>query len=236
MKVGLENKKKAAFLAGLLALLGYLAYSNFGSGPGEVSLRQPAAPAAPSPAIAAAPEETGASPRVPALAAGGEEFRPVFRSKRSEQRIDPATIAPALHLELLAGLQEVAPEGGGRNLFQFSTPPPPPAAATAAKLSGREPIVAVQPKPTAANSNAPPAVPPPPPMPLKYYGYSTARASGKKAAFFVDGDEILIGGEGDILEKRYRVVRIGVNSVVMEDMENHRQQPVPLEDNASLPG
>ncbi len=141
-----------------------------------------------------------------------------------------------MHLELLARLQDVSPESSGRNLFQFSTPPPPPAPPAAlAKLTAPEPIVVVQPKPQTPGTESRAAAPPPPPIPLKCYALATARATGKKAAFFLDGDEILIGSEGDVLKKRYRVVRIGVNSVVMEDMDYKREQTLPLEDNASLP-
>ena len=70
------------------------------------------------------------------------------------------------------------------------------------------------------------------PITLKYYGYSTARANGKKQAFFLDGDDILVAGEGDTVKRRYRVVRIGVNSVVMEDVDSKRQQPVALAEEA----
>ena len=67
--------------------------------------------------------------------------------------------------------------------------------------------------------------PPPPPITLKFYGYSTPRSDGQKRAFFLDGDDILIAAEGEMVKKRYRVVQIGVNSVIMEDTQfkNNRQ-------------
>jgi hypothetical protein len=37
-----------------------------------------------------------------------------------------------------------------------------------------------------------------------------------------------MAGEGEMLQKRYRVVRIGVNSVVLEDTQLKREQSVPL--------
>jgi hypothetical protein len=58
--------------------------------------------------------------------------------------------------------------------------------------------------------------------------------NGKKTAFFLDGDEISVAAEGDTVKKRYRVVRIGVNSVLMEDTESKRQQSLPLTED--LPG
>jgi hypothetical protein len=124
-------------------------------------------------------------------------------------------------------VQAVELAGGSRNLFQFSTPP-----VKIEALKGPEPKVVPKPGSPAAQAGADPAKPtgPPPPAPinLKYYGFSTARNNGKKMAFFLDGDEISVAAEGDTVMKRYRVVRIGVNSVVMEDTESKRQQSLPL--------
>jgi hypothetical protein len=36
-----------------------------------------------------------------------------------------------------------------------------------------------------------------------------------------------------VLKKRYRVVKIGVNSVVMEDLETKSEQTLPLEPQAA---
>jgi hypothetical protein len=55
---------------------------------------------------------------------------------------------------------------------------------------------------------------------------------GDKRAFFLDGEDIVIAGEGDMIKKRYKIVRIGVNSAVVEDTEfkgNNNQQTLPLE-------
>ena len=46
-----------------------------------------------------------------------------------------------------------------------------------------------------------------------------------------------MAGEGDMIKKRYKIVRIGVNSAVVEDTEfkgNNTKQTLPLE--AELPG
>jgi hypothetical protein len=53
-----------------------------------------------------------------------------------------------------------------------------------------------------------------------------------KRAFFLDADEIVIAGEGDLIKKRYKIVRIGVNSAVVEDTTfkgTNTQQTLPLE-------
>jgi hypothetical protein len=67
---------------------------------------------------------------------------------------------------------------------------------------------------------------------LKFFGYTTPFRQSNRRAFFMDGDQILVASEGEILKKRYRVVRIGVNSVVMEDLEHKAEQTLPLEPQA----
>jgi len=126
-------------------------------------------------------------------------------------------------------------EGGSRSLFQFSAAPPPtttPGGIQTAttihpgtRMYGPEP----PPKPP-----APPTPTPPPAITLKFYGYSTPRTDGAKRAFFLDGDDIFVAAEGDLVKKRYRVVQIGVNSVIMEDTEfkNNRQTLVIQQEQA----
>jgi len=241
MKLGTENRTKVAFLAVLALVAVYLLYTNVFSGPGGTPDRGGAPPAPPETAGASMPAPPGPegtagqgtprteAPRAPgsnrsAASGHGEEFHPVLHSKRPEDRIDPMTIDPILRLDLLAKVQAVELAGGSRNLFQFSTQP-----VKAEALKGPEPKIIPNPVAKAADDPAKPAAPPPPPpINLKYYGFSTPRINGRKMAFFLDGDEISVAGEGDTVKKRYRVVRIGVNSVVMEDTESKRQQSLPL--------
>ena len=56
-----------------------------------------------------------------------------------------------------------------------------------------------------------------------------------KTAFFMDGDDILIQAEGSTFKGRYRLLRIGVNSAVVEDMQFKLEQTLPLAEDA-LPG
>jgi hypothetical protein len=237
MKLGTENRTKVAFLAVLALVAVYLLYTNVFSGPGGTPDRE-GPPPAQEPAQASAPALPGPegspgqntprteAPRGPDSNRGAsrghnEEFHPVLHSKRPEDRIDPMTIDPILRLELLAKVQGVEPAGGSRNLFQYG---PPPVKAEA--LKGPEPKVIPQPVVPVTDVAKP--APPPPPITLKYYGFSTARNNGRKVAFFLDGDEISVAGEGETVKKRYRVVHIGVNSVLMEDTESKRQQSLPL--------
>jgi hypothetical protein len=72
-----------------------------------------------------------------------------------------------------------------------------------------------------------PVKPPPPPVPLKFYGF--VAGSDSRRAFFLQGEEIFVAAEGDIVQKRYKIVRIGLNSAVVEDTEHKHQQTLPLE-------
>jgi hypothetical protein len=244
MKLGTENRKKVAFLAVLTLVAGYLMYTNVFSGPAGTPDRgvpppaQEPAQALPGPegtpeqeaARTEAPGPKGTPPDSNRSASSGrsEEFHPVLHSKRPEDRIDPMTIDPILRLDLLAKVQAVELAGGSRNLFQYSTAPP----VKVETLKGPEPRVVPQPGSLLVRAGADPAKPagppPPPPINLKYYGFATAHNNGRKTAFFLDGDEISVAAEGETVKKRYRVVRIGVNSVVMEDTESKRQQSLPL--------
>ena len=228
MKLGGNEPKKVIFLGVLVALGGYLGYTNLFSsgdaGPAAVRSSVPVAEPPPISAPAAAPSRS-LSPRTsPRAAAGrGEEFHPVLRSKRPEDRIDPATVDPTLRLDLLAKLQGAEPSPTGRNLFQFGAPP-----VKADALKQPEPKIVPKPVPVAPVATAPVGPPQPPPISLRYYGSSSAPGSSAKTAFFLDGDEILMAKEGDTVKRRYRVLRISVNSVVMEDTESKRQQTLPI--------
>jgi hypothetical protein len=244
MKLGTENKRNVVILAVLAVVAAYLLYANVlapvsGASSGEASSSAPPTPPVVTPSPSA-PSPDGAEVRVGPPAAAprqvssriqSDEFHPTLRAKRPEDRIDPTRIDPTLRLDLLAKVQAVDLAGGARNLFQFAPPPPKPDA-----LKGPEPnILPKAPAPPGSEKKeaAKPAEAPPPPITLKYYGYSILRDNGSKTAFFLDGDDIVMATEGDVVKKRYRVVRIGVSSVVMEDTESKRQQTLPLQPDAA---
>jgi hypothetical protein len=181
-------------------------------------------PPAGAPSLAPPPQRSA-----PARVRGNNtEFRPSLKPRTGENRIDPTSIDPTLRFDLLAKVQAVDPHGGNRNLFQFGAPPPPPAPKEPEPKIIPSAVAAGRANPGEIKPAAPAGPPPPPPIPLKYYGYSTQKGEIRKRAFFLDGEEILVAGEGDTVKRRYRVVRIGINSVVMEDTEHKSQQTLPL--------
>ena len=65
---------------------------------------------------------------------------------------------------------------------------------------------------------------------MKFYGYVTPSRTGAKRAFFLEGEDIHVVNEGDLIKRRYKIIRIGVNSVVVEDTQFKNQQTLPLEE------
>jgi len=228
MKLGAEPKK-AAVLAVLLVVAGYFLYSSLISGEGGPAATRPVTTAKPQPALRRDLDPTPVPETRPSAASRSRslEFRPTLRRDRSEAGLDPISTDPTLRLDLLARVQAVQIEGGERNLFQFGPPPPPKAVDPKIVPKSIGPAPAPESKPAEA-----PPTPPPTPIPLKFYGYSSEARAGQRRAFFLDGDEILVAAEGELLKKRYKVVRIGINSCVVEDLEQKYQQTLPLEEQA----
>jgi hypothetical protein len=244
MKLGAEKNKVIA-LGALSLVAAYSIYTNVLSGPDLPPEAQQAAksPRPSAPAVQGLPEPP--SQNVPPRAT--RERRQAGRSVGQfipslafdpKNRPDPMKVDPTLRLELVAKLQNVTIEGGQRSLFDFSaapaaTPapkvevgpvkPPPPKKGYLARAMGPEM------KPPDPPKAVEPPKPPPPPIPLKFYGFSSPK-TGAKRAFFLEGEDIFVAAEGELIKRRYKVVRIGVNSVVVEDTEHKHQQTLPLEE------
>ena len=133
----------------------------------------------------------------------------------------PENLDPTLRLGLLAASEGTMYEGSGRNIF----------------VSQAEAVVI--PKPIAPGSpDAKPnetfhvqLPPPPPPIPLKFFGFAS-RPGEPKRIFLSKGDDVFIAGEGDIVDRRYKVVRISATSVEMEDVvTSGPPQNIPLTQN-----
>jgi hypothetical protein len=173
--------------------------------------------------------ETGAARRgQPAI----QDFKPTLKLPDG---VDVSRIDPALKLNLLAQLQNLPLEGGERSLFEFGAAPKPKTPTPTVA-----PVKPVTPSPPPEISAVPAAPPKPviPPIPLKFYGYvSNSRniaPGAPKRAFFLDGEDIVVAGENDIIRNRFKIIRIGVNSAVVEDTTNNNQQTLPLVE--ELPG
>jgi hypothetical protein len=218
--------RKLAILGGLAVLLVYFFVSNRSSDDASAPAR-PRAQETGMPASAPVRSIARTTTRRSGLNRNLQEFRPSLKPKD----VDRSTIDPTLHMDLLAKLQDVKVEGASRSLFEFSKEPPPPQEIAGVKEP--DPIHVFKPYgPPPPPKPEPPAPPPKaPPIPLKFYGFiNPNRTVGPRRAFFLDGDEIIVASEGQMIKNRYKIVRIGINSAVVEDTQfKDSQQTLPLE-------
>ena len=239
IKLGAEPKR-LAILGALLAVGAVVYFINSSDAPSNQAAARPTTLNPPAVSVPSLPAKVPARPaqrlplRAPGIGGQGgrgstlQEFRPTLKPKEG---VDPTRIDPTLKLALLARLKKVEAESAGRSLFDFAAGPPPDAPKV--EIAKVKPILPgqaspgmigpVEPKPP-----APAPKPPPPPIPLKFYGFNTLK-QGQKRAFFLEGEDIFVAGEGELIKNRYKVVRIGINSAVVEDTTNQNQQTLPLE-------
>jgi len=220
MTVGAEPKK-VAILAGIVVLGIVLSFYNSSS---HVTITVPTpAPVASSSAPAAPAGRTAQRSRRPQNTA----FQPRVLGSRPDDNPDPYSINPELRLDLLAKVQAIEPAEAGRNLFQFGQPPPPPKPVQAVPSNVPKIPVNNQPPPSVTKLT-PAGPPPPPPIDLKYYGYVVSKADGDKKAFLLDGDNILMVSENQTVKQRYRIVKIALTTIEIEDMQAKNTQTLRL--------
>ena len=71
-------------------------------------------------------------------------------------------------------------------------------------------------------------VQPPPPINLKFFGFASKPGEPKRVFLSSQDGDVFIAGEGDIVNRRYKVLRIGPASVDVEDVLNNNRQSIPL--------
>jgi len=134
-------------------------------------------------------------------------------------KVTPTSVAD-VKLELLKSSHGEL-ERSERNPFRFQVraAPEPPRPAAAAR-GAAPPVVAGPPPP-------PPGPPPLPPIALKYIGVLDT-AQGKVAMFRDAGGDVINGKEGDIIDGRYRLLKIGVESADLAYVDGRGRQTIRL--------
>lgn len=162
------------------------------------------------------PSSTSTTPTTPLTATTAA--KPAMRRNASgrmvavlEPRLDPT-----LDLKLLSQSEEIKYAGNGRNIFVAGSvaviEKPKGPGVTDREEGGLRPV---------------PTIPPPPPITLKFFGFANRPGETKKV-FLSQGEDIFIAAEGDIVDRRYRVLRISPTTVDVEDVLNNNRQSLPL--------
>lgn len=127
---------------------------------------------------------------------------------------EPPTTTPDVHLEAL-NVDRPKPAATDRNLFRFKPKPPP----------APPPVVA--PPPANPVPAGPPPPPPVPPISLKFIG--TMTQGGRTIAVLSDGTGTpQYGFEGGTILGRYKILRIGVESIEMSYLDGRGRTTLRL--------
>ena len=202
MKLGAENRTTALVAIALMVIAVFMIVRMWSGG------GQPAPAANPTPVQ----PEAAAAPAAPAR--GRRAARPGRGPARSETPGSAVTLDPRLRLDLLKLSEGTEYKGAGRNIFRAEAEIPKPIESAVKE---------------AAKSGPPPPPPPPgpPPINLKFVGFASGTGATTKV-FLTQGDDIFVAAEGDIVNRRYKVMRINANSVEIEDVLGNNRQTIPL--------
>jgi hypothetical protein len=121
------------------------------------------------------------------------------------------SLDPSLRFDVLKASEDVTYKGTGRNIFRSEAPAP----------DIPKPIV------TPIPDQGPPPPPPPPPIDLKFYGYAGPKG-GNRQVFLLRGEDIFLAREGQIIDRRYKILHIGTNSVEIQDVLTNHTETKPL--------
>ena len=141
---------------------------------------------------------------------------------RPARRAKPATLPPVadVNLDALRAPAAEAPKVT-RNPFRFYQPPPPPPPPVQRVVKAPEPAFVAPPVPAGP--------PPPPPITLRFIGLIEAPQRSGRVALLSDGRGGLMNGrEGDIIEGRYRVLRVGTDSIDLAYSDGRGRQTIRL--------
>lgn len=136
----------------------------------------------------------------------------------ADQKFEPLNVPdPTLRFDLLEKIAKLEYPGPKRNPFVATLPPPPIQVPTVPDKGPDTPVVPQKVEPPAVN------------FPFKFYGFTSDTGSGKRRAFFTDGDDVWIVGEGETIQRRFRLLRIGNTSAEVEEIASSRRINAPLE-------
>jgi hypothetical protein len=131
----------------------------------------------------------------------------------------------------LARLKQPAREGeaGRRDLFAYGAAPGRGDQRVTDVLPTPPPAAARTPPPAEAATTAQAAGPPP--FNVKYVGSVESKQGVRAAILLTDKKEILVGQQGDVVANRLRIVKIGYESVDVQDVGSEHVRRIPFKGN-----
>jgi hypothetical protein len=162
----------------------------------------------------ATPEEFSAAMSQPGSATAGPAAPAAPRTAVGDQ-------IPPLKLDGLARVQ-AEPSDTGRDPFRFESAP---AAGQRGKTTG--PGAGASPLPQPVMPAVPQEPPGPPPVPLKFIGLAK-QGEGRLYAVLRDERGVYYGAEGDVVEGRYRIVRVGADAIEVSYLDGRGRTTIPL--------
>jgi len=198
MKLGAENRNKV-IAAGALGALALL-----------LVLRALFSGGSPAPATTTVASVSSGAVVAPVVK------KPAAKAKPQVKRGGPPrSLDPELRYDWLRASEDMKYSGEGRNIFSAQAPIPKPVENGTTDAQ------------KAAEEAGPPPPPPPPPINLKFFGFASKPGEPKKV-FLSQGEDVFIAAEGEIVNRRYKVMRISPVSVEIEDEMNNHRQSIPL--------
>jgi hypothetical protein len=158
-------------------------------------------------------DTSAASPVASSTATSAASTKPAIQGKKTPApSAQNNNLDPTLHLNVLEASRRVKYEPG-RNIFRMEEAPIPKPENV---------------RPTATPIPTPTPTPPPPPIPLKFYGFQNKSNPDQKQIFLAENDVVFVAKQGDIIDRRYRVVSIQKTSVTIEDVLTNNKQDIQL--------
>jgi hypothetical protein len=111
-------------------------------------------------------------------------------------------------------------KAGERDIFEFGRAPEIEAPPTPVMVATPVPMVNLEP--------TPPPVPTLPPLNLRFIGSLDNSRGTKVAVLMTDKNEILTGKVGEIVANRYKIGKIGFESVDLEDVTSGQSRRIAL--------
>ena len=199
MKLGAEDSKKTILAVGLFIIALFLVLRMLSSG-GTTAGNQ-------------AKAQGNSAAQAPVRRAAGRRATRTTAKPASGPLVP--SLDPRLKLSTLQATENTDYTGKGRNIFL----------AQANDVEIPQPVAPAK-KPTPPPQSVVQAPPPPPPIDLKFFGFASSQ--GVKRVFLARGEDIFVAGEGDIVNRRYKIVKINANNIEVLDVLNNNRQTIPL--------